>query len=291
MIDNNIPPPAWLQDWLTQRGATSLLPTQSQPPQIAVDAVGLFKALAPAQTQMFPDMSGGGMPDEFGNPPLSSTTSLASSNAKTAPPLSSYSITRGPFNINNPAVQGNLLGKGLGLATGLSMLGPLGGLFGGAIGAYQDTELGNQAFAEATGHVGTQSFWSNFFNNLTFGIFGSDADEQLQEDYTSIIGFDNPYGLNDAQEVEGIQDQPFTMNDLEQMQIENKIANILATWPTDLPSIGGPTSSPSSSVTGVGFGPSVGDSLATGEGFGQPTDDTSGDAPDGSDEPDADDPF
>ena len=56
MADNNIPPPAWLQDWLTQRGATSLLPTQSQPPQIAVDAVGLFKALGPRQRQMFPTL-------------------------------------------------------------------------------------------------------------------------------------------------------------------------------------------------------------------------------------------
>ena len=73
MIDNNIRPPAWLQDWLTQRGATSLLPTQSQPPQIAVDAVGLFKALGPRQRQMFPTLindnstfSGDGNIDSFG---------------------------------------------------------------------------------------------------------------------------------------------------------------------------------------------------------------------------------
>ena len=73
MADNNIPPPAWLQDWLTQRGATSLLPTQSQPPQIAVDAVGLFKALGPRQRQMFPTLinddstfPGDGNIDSFG---------------------------------------------------------------------------------------------------------------------------------------------------------------------------------------------------------------------------------
>jgi len=73
MADNNIPPPAWLQDWLTQRGATSLLPTQSQPPQIAVDSVGLFKALGPTQTRMFPTLinddssfPGDGNIDSFG---------------------------------------------------------------------------------------------------------------------------------------------------------------------------------------------------------------------------------
>jgi hypothetical protein len=83
MANNNIPPPAWLQDWLTQRGATNLLPTQSQPPQIAVDAVGLFKALAPAQTQMFPDMSGESM---FGNPDAPPLGPTGSGTFTTTPP-------------------------------------------------------------------------------------------------------------------------------------------------------------------------------------------------------------
>tara|TARA_R110002072_G_scaffold296066_1_gene467446 strand:- start:448 stop:1407 length:960 start_codon:yes stop_codon:yes gene_type:complete len=283
----------WLNNFLANRGATSLMTNTPQPiPTSVNNAFKLFQGSAPINTGLFPDISGGGMPDNFDNTePLNSITPPSEFDETVTSPPESYSLAKGAMSINNPSVQGNLLGKGLGLATGLSMLGPLGGLFGGAIGAYQDTEVGNQAFSEATGHVGTQSFWSNLFNTLTFGLFGSDVDEQLQEDYDSIIGFDNPFGLDDAQQVEGPQDQPFSMNDLGLMQTEAKIANALATWPTDLPSIGGPTASPPSSVTGVGFGQSVGDSLATGEGFGQPTDDTSGDADAAAGEPDADDPF
>ena len=247
----------WLNNFLANRGATGLMTNIPQPiPTSVNNAFKLFQGAAPINTGLFPDMSGGGMPDNFDNiEPLDSITPPSEFDETVTSPPESYSLAKGAMSINNPSVQGNLLGKGLGLVTGISTLGPLGGLFGGAIGAYQDTEVGNQAFAEATGHVGTQSFWSNLFNTLTFGLFGSDVDEQLQEDYDSIIGFDNPYGLNDAQQVEGPQDQPFSMNDLEQMQIENKIANALATWPTDLPSIGGPTAM--SQTNPAGYFPSM----------------------------------
>jgi hypothetical protein len=193
LLGSNANIPDFLQSFVTNRGATfPSLMTNINPvvpametyvPRVYKGAVGLFDQL-------------GTDGDSQTDPPPSAS-----------PPSNNvdYNMSRFTEEITNPVNAAITLG-------GLASLVPIPGmgLLGSAIGAYEGSHAVDREIERSQGWNPDVSALEQFFNSITFGLFGRSGAQQLQEEVEAFSGID---GLFDADE-----DKPMT--DAERLGIE-----------------------------------------------------------------------